>query len=110
MMSYQIIQMILKNILKSMRIKINDCEFKDILKEYERNLDVFSEDSPLIRVLDKLEQGEKNLLVLYAELGSHRKVSKIFNCSATTIQNRMRVLKIKFKEMLVEELKNNDRW
>ena len=43
----------------------------------------------------QLSQADRNILLLYIDLGSYGKVAKVFNCSATLIYQRMKATREK---------------
>lgn len=75
-------------------------EYKDLLNKEE--IDIFSTDireEVMIVALNKLNDADKALILLYSELKSYRKLSKELNISHQTIKNE--ICRIK------EEIKNN---
>lgn len=85
-----------------MRLKIgeNIVEFSDLIKEYE--FDIFNENiSNALLVLNDLPIGERNIIMIYSELGSIEEVSKICNCSKTTMYKKIKEIKSKIKDKVV---------
>lgn len=64
---------------------------KKILKEYKPDNSLFSEDTPEIYKLKKalfqLDEAHKRVMVMYAELGSQRKLAKALGVSPATVNH-----------------------
>lgn len=65
-------------------------EFGNIREEYRMGRGVFGNHPGLMRSLDSLSEDNRNLLILYADLGSCAKVAKVYNCNRHTIWKRVR--------------------
>jgi DNA-directed RNA polymerase specialized sigma subunit len=76
-------------------------DIKNILKDYEPQYDVMTEDNELITQLKEgvqmLSDADKIIFILYCETGSLREVGKILGVSHTTIFKQIKIIK---KEIL----------
>lgn len=75
--------------------------FKYILEEYKE--DIFNDTEAFIKLkqtINKLNVDEKNLLLLYADMGSLRKTANIIGCSASTIYLKITEIRKKLIELL----------
>lgn len=72
---------------------VQQTEFSVIEREYRAGSDVFADDPPVVRCLDKLPEKDRQILILCAELGSVRKVAQVLGCGKSTIDRRMGVIK-----------------
>jgi len=64
-------------------------DLKKIMKEYAPNNDIFCEDDELMmkikKAVDKLEDGDKIIFIMYCECGSMRDLGKQLGVSHTAI-------------------------
>lgn len=75
------------------KVYLNNIPFSVIRSEYE----TVSEDNTtnIAVVLSSLPEAERNIIIMYAELGSLKKLSKVFNCSKATMWNRVQEIRNK---------------
>lgn len=75
---------------------MNSNSLRILMNEY-LNIDEFKdeEDIYLLKntIINKLTPLQKNILLLYADEGSYRKVAKIVNCSQTQVMNIIKNIK-----------------
>lgn len=76
-------------------------------EDYAPNDDIFTEEDPKVNyikhlVYEELSDPAKKILLLYAELGSLRKVGKYLGVSATTVYWYIKALRKTIKEKLKE--------
>lgn len=69
---------------------------EDILKDDDYTL-------KLKQALNKIEETDKRILLLYAEYQSLRKVAKILNVSPSTVCNKVNEIRDKIKKILNDE-------
>lgn len=75
-------------------------KYKLIEDEYIDNDDIYIE-SPIVGRLKQLSFEERKLIILYAELGSVRKVAKLYPDHYTTISRKINKIKNKFKHLSI---------
>lgn len=78
--------------------KIEGVEFKKIQEEYNIN-PLFSEYGYFMQLFNSLGRQEKAILILYAELGSFRKVGDVLGISHTVIKKIIDKIKCKIRYM-----------
>lgn len=80
---------------------MNGIDLNKIMNEYklpDYDNVLFEYDDELLNLfngIEKLEQSEKILLLLYAELRSYRKVAKLIGCSYTLLYGEIKRIKRK---------------
>lgn len=86
-------------------------DIKKIIKEYEANENIFTEDNVEIYYIKKslMQQpdADKIIFILYSEFGSLRKVAKELKVSHTIIYREIKRIKNNILE-LAKKLKEND--
>ena len=79
---------------------------KELLKDYEINDDIFSEESDKVRLVKealwKLSDTDRLLILLYAEIQSLRKLGEMLGVSRTTAYLQIKIIKEKIKEYVAE--------
>ena len=70
-------------------MKIGWENFSDIEQDYVYEYSIFEESVMMKRAINKLNKRDFNIIVLYAELQSLRKVAKILNISHQTIKREV---------------------
>lgn len=89
--------------------KIN---IKDLYKEYEKDTSIFSEEPQKIRVIkdaiETLTQPEKIVLLLYAEIGSLRKLAQRLDVSHSAIVKEMKKIRGKINKYIDDLQPNTD--
>ena len=85
---------------------IEKLDIKDVLLEYSGSTgDIFEECSNLVYQLRRviyteLSESDRRIILLYAELGSQRKVGKVLGCSASTVNQKIKQL----RELIISRL------
>lgn len=80
-------------------MKIFNTEYKDIEPDYIPDIIKQSENGyKLMEILSTLPNDKRTILIVYAELGSIRKVAKVFNVSPSTIYNYLTEIRSNFKQ------------
>lgn len=87
------------------KVVSNEKEIKDIkfnidineLKEIYLGKDSIFDSDERITKIRELDDGELNMLLIYTELGSMRKVGKLFGCSQYVIFNKLKEIKKKLE-------------
>lgn len=78
-----------------------EIEIEEIEREY---IPANGDDDEMIKIKNtiytQLPLNEKRMILLYAELGSYRKVAEFFECSPATICKCINSIKNKIKEAL----------
>jgi DNA-directed RNA polymerase specialized sigma subunit len=81
---------------------------KALLKEYEKNNDIFSEESEKVRLtkeaLWQLSETDRLLICLYSEIQSLRKLGELLGVSRTTAYLQIKQIKEKIKNYVAEHL------
>lgn len=87
-------------------------DLKMMIKDYEPDDSIFSDEEPNIIMLKKaiqnLNPADKIILLLYAEYGSLRKTAKELNVSHTTIFKQINLIKEQIKEYCNNKYPNNN--
>lgn len=79
--------------------------FREIRRDYAYDGSVFTDDDALMRktkwvIEHKLTAADRTIIILYAELGSYRKLGKRLGLSHTTIKNEVHRIRKIVKENL----------
>lgn len=74
-----------------------------LLDDYRPDDGIFSEDEDIVRILKKivytrLDETDRRILIVYADLGNVRDTAEIFRVSSTTIWWRIKSIKEKIKK------------
>lgn len=72
-------------------------KFVNILAEYDQG--IWSE-SKVQEAIMSLPQHERNLLILYADMGSYAKMGERLGCSGASIYKRLKPIREKLQNML----------
>lgn len=80
-------------------------EFKNMLEDYAPNDDMFSDEPELISdlkdiVYNKLDEVDKRCILLYAELGTYRKLAKELGVSVSSSFFKIRDIRKKIYKLL----------
>ncbi|WP_418981738.1 sigma factor-like helix-turn-helix DNA-binding protein [Alistipes sp.] len=79
--------------MRSRPTKTDWQSYRRLEAEYARSAGVFDEDDPLIgccrAALRALPEADRRVFVLYAELGSVRRLSEVLGVSKSTAHNRV---------------------
>ena len=81
---------------------------EDILEEYKEDDSIFSEEEPRIKkikrlIYEDLDEVDRRVILLYAELGSLRKLGKALGVSASSAFFKVSDIKNKIKNALKED-------
>lgn len=75
---------------------MNSNSLRILINEY-LDIDEFRDDEEIYllknTIINKLTPLQKNILLLYADEGSYRKVAKLVNCSQTQVMNIIKNIK-----------------
>lgn len=87
------------------KTKISPKWIYDIEEEYKPNNDIFCEDDITIDRIKKviyntLDEPERRIILVYAEIGNIRDTAKIFKVSPSTIWNKIKDIKLKITNKL----------
>ena len=80
-------------------------KMKEIYEDYKLNLSVFTTEPETVRkvkkiIFYKLSEADRNIILLYAELQSIRKLSKTLNVSAASAWLKIDEIRNKIKELM----------
>lgn len=80
-------------------------KMKEIYEDYKLNLSVFSTEPEKVRkvkmiIFYKLSEADRNIILMYAELQSIRKLSKVLNVSAASAWLKIDEIRNKIKELM----------
>ena len=83
-------------------------EFKNMLEDYAPDDDIFSEEDEDINrlkhiVYDELDEVDKRVLLMYAELGTLEKVGKELGVSRASACLRIKQIRERIKDILVNK-------
>ena len=87
------------------KIKVEEIDIDDVIAEYAEDDDVFNEEKPITKhlkyiIFNKLDEVDRRVILLYAELQSLRKLGKILGVSASSAYIKIRQIKDKIKDAL----------
>lgn len=80
--------------------KINDIDINDLISEYSPNEDIFTSDNVMMVklkriIMNDLDEIDKRVILLYADLSSQRKVADILGVSTSTVNNKIKEIREK---------------
>lgn len=89
------------------KIEINPSELRAMMKEYEYDPDVMCEDDERVirikRALQKLQEPDRILWVLYMDLGASRKVGAVLHVSHSTVLKEINRIKTEIKYLMMTD-------
>lgn len=72
-------------------------DLKKIMEDYAPSRDVFSEDTPRVKrlksLVSRLDEADRKIIILYAEVASYRKLGKLLGVSHFTIEKTIQGIK-----------------
>lgn len=81
-------------------------------EEYTASKGVFDEDDARVRrckaALRRLSDTDRRLFILYADIGSVRKMSQMLGVSKSTVQNRVTEIRRKIIESMTQTRRNRE--
>lgn len=85
-------------------------KIKDIYEDYKPNLSIFADEPEKIRrvkkiIFYKLSEPDRNIILMYAELQSIRKLSKALNVSAASAWLKIDEIRSKIRSLMGEQIK-----
>lgn len=87
-------------------------DIKELYKIYQKDTSIFSEETQLIRVvkdaIETLTQSEKIILLLYAEIGSLRRLAVQLDVSHSAVIKEMKKIKGKIFKYINDLQSNTD--
>lgn len=79
--------------------------WRRIVAEYQPQEDIFCEDSPTVaqckKALAALPDADRQLFILYAEMGNVRKLSQILGVSSSTLHYRILKIKNRLRKQVI---------
>lgn len=80
-------------------------DIKTILEDYKPDNSLFTEEPDLVNrikniIYNKLDEPNRRIILLYAELGNYRDLAKVLNVSIGTVSSRINRIKNIIKEYL----------
>ena len=90
------------------KIDISPSELRAMMKEYEYDPDIMCEDDERVikikRALQKLQDYDRILWVLYMELGASRKVGSVLHVSHSTVLKEINRIKLEIRyQMMIDD-------
>lgn len=82
----------------------NEIDLKDIINDYQEDRSIWNEEENNIRVLkdilwNDLQEWERNMIILYAETESQRKVADKIGVSVATVCQTLKKIRRKIKDL-----------
>lgn len=90
------------------KIDISPSELRAMMKDYEYDPDIMCEDDERVirvkRALQKLQDYDRILWVLYMELGASRKVGSVLHVSHSTVLKEINRIKLEIRyQMMIDD-------